>query len=249
MKIVYHERFKEVYSGDPASKPGRIECIYDELKEKFEFVKAEAATEEDLQLVHTQNHIENVKRLKAYKVALLAVGGAIKAARLAFEGEPAFGLIRPPGHHASPNHAWGFCYFNNLAISVEKLRREGKVKKVLIVDFDLHFGDGTANTFKNILDVTYSHLPSGNREYQLESLSSFLSTQKNYDLLAISAGFDRHLEDWGGILLTEDYRQIGKLLKNFAEDKCEGRRYAVLEGGYNLEVLGKNVKAFIEGFR
>jgi acetoin utilization deacetylase AcuC-like enzyme len=66
--------------------------------------------------------------------------------------------------------------------------------------------------------------------------------------VAVSAGFDRHEEDWGGVLSTEDYFQAAEILKNFAEKVCFGRRYAVLEGGYNHKVLGKNVRAFIEGF-
>jgi len=70
------------------------------------------------------------------------------AAELAIEGKPSFGLIRPPGHHASPDSCWGFCYFNNIAIAIRRLIDEGRVKKALIIDFDLHFGDGTFNTRK-----------------------------------------------------------------------------------------------------
>ncbi len=250
MKIVYHEKFREVYSGDPAAKPGRIECILEELKavEGLSFVEAEDASEEDVRLVHEQGHINYVKKLDLYEVALLAVGGAIKAGELASRGEPSFGLIRPPGHHASSGHSWGFCYFNNVAVSVERLRRKGLVKRVLIVDFDLHYGDGTANVFAGNPDVTYYHLPGGDRVHQLSQLSAFLSEAGDYDLVAVSAGFDRHVEDWGGVLETRDYRVIGEEIKRFAEESCYGRRFAVLEGGYNLKVLGKNVKAFIEGF-
>ena len=137
MKIVYHERYREVYSSDPAARPGRIECILSELRGMYEFVEPQPASEEDLKLVHTLSHIENVKRSRAFEVALLAVGGAVRAAELAVEGEPAFALIRPPGHHANPDHSWGFCYFNNIAVAVERLRRLGKVRKVFIADFDL----------------------------------------------------------------------------------------------------------------
>jgi acetoin utilization deacetylase AcuC-like enzyme len=65
--------------------------------------------------------------------------------------------------------------------------------------------------------------------------------------MAVSAGFDRHERDWKGMLKTEDCRAIGKLVKETAERVCQGRRYAVLEGGYNHDVLGTNVKAFLEG--
>jgi len=66
-------------------------------------------------------------------------------------------------------------------------------------------------------------------------------------VVAVSAGFDRHIEDWGGTLTTEDYREIGEIIKEFAGRRCNGLRYGLLEGGYNHTILGKNVKAFVEG--
>ncbi|MDH5771146.1 MAG: histone deacetylase [Candidatus Bathyarchaeota archaeon] len=247
MKVVYHEKYKEVYSGDPAARAGRIESIYDELYGQFEFVEPVPSNEGDLRLVHTQSHIDSIKRRKLYGNALLAVGGAIKASDLAMEGEPAFGLIRPPGHHASPSSCWGFCFFNNVAISVEKLRKDGKVWRAFIVDIDLHYGDGTASVFASKPEVSYYHMPGGTREEQLEKPSNHLSGERGYEILALSAGFDRHEKDWGGILKTRDYEEIGKMIRDCAERECEGRRYAVLEGGYNHSVLGKNVKALLRG--
>jgi len=92
-------------------------------------------------------------------------------------------------------------------------------------------------------------MSGGNREQQLGALSTYLSDEKNYDIIAVSAGFDRHIEDWGGILTTEDYNEIGRIIKNFAEKRCNGRRFGVLEGGYNPQVLGKNVKSFLDGMK
>jgi len=249
MKIIYHERYKEVYTSDPAAQPGRIECIHNQLQDQFEFVTPEPANEDNLLLVHSKGHIEHVKAQGlVYDIALLAVGGAIKSSEIALNGEPTFGLIRPPGHHASPNSSWGFCYFNNIAISIEKLRTENKIKKALIVDIDLHYGDGTANTFAATPEVTYFHPSSWNRQAYLNELSRFLTTQKEkFDITAVSAGFDRHEQDWGGMLTTEDYLTIGKMIKEYAEKTCNGKRYAVLEGGYNHSVLGKNVRTFLEG--
>lgn len=249
MKVVYHEKYKEVYAEDPAAKAGRMESIYSELYRQFQFVEPVPAEEEDLRLVHTQIHIDSIKRRKLYSNALLAVGGAIKASEIAMENEPAFGLIRPPGHHASPSSCWGFCFFNNIAISIERLREDGKIKKACIVDIDLHYGDGTANTFASKPEVSYYHMPGGSREEQLEKLNDYLAPKRDYEILAVSAGFDRHEKDWGGILKTRDYEEIGKIIRDCTERECDGRRYAVLEGGYNHTVLGKNVKAFLEGMK
>jgi acetoin utilization deacetylase AcuC-like enzyme len=249
MKVVYHEKYKEVYSDDPAAEAGRIECICAALagEGEFEFVEPAPATEADVRLVHTQRHVEAVKELGLFNPALLAVGGAIAAAQLAFDGEPAFGLIRPPGHHASPNRCWGFCYFNNTAISVEKLRRAGLIRSALILDFDLHYGDGTANFFAAVPKVSYYHVPDGTRGEQLRELERYLASKEEFEILAVSAGFDRHVEDWGGTLETEDYRALGALIKEHAARVCGGKRFAVLEGGYNHAVLGKNVRAFLAG--
>jgi len=249
LKVVYHERYRAVYSSDPAAQPGRIESIYNELTGISEFVKPEPANEEDLLLVHGKGHVEYVKAHPiTYEVALLAAGGAVKASEIALQSEPAFGLIRPPGHHASQNSSWGFCYFNNIAISIEKLRRGGKIGKAAIVDFDLHYGDGTANIFQGVSDVTYFHPGAWNRQAFLDEISRFSASWRDkVDIVAVSAGFDRHEQDWGGMLKTEDYQAIGEIIKEFAQRACEGKRYAVLEGGYNHKVLGRNVRAFLEG--
>jgi acetoin utilization deacetylase AcuC-like enzyme len=248
VKVVYHKKYCEVYASDPAAQSGRMESIYKELRGHFEFVVPEPASEEDILLVHGKSHVENVKAHPlTYEIALLAVGGAIEASEIAVEGEPAFGLIRPPGHHASRDSSWGFCYFNNIAVSIERLLQRGKIGKALIVDIDLHFGDGTANIFAGKPNVAYFHVSGMNRENYLDSLSRLLATQEGYDIVTVSAGFDRHQRDWGGLLTTNDYFVIGKMVKESALGECDGRRYAVLEGGYNHAVLGKNVKAFLQG--
>jgi len=248
MEVVYDEEYTTVYSSDPAAALGRIESIYNVLYRHYEFVRPLLASEEDLRLVHWKDHVDYIKRSKSiYQVAKFAVGGAIKAAELAMKGEPAFGLIRPPGHHASKNSSWGFCYFNNIAISIERLRHEGKVEKAFIIDIDLHFGDGTANIFANTSDIFYFHPEASNRDEYLKEVSKGLTSGKEYDIVAVSAGFDRHEQDWGGMLKTEDYFTIGAMIKQFAEKMCEGRRFAVLEGGYNHTVLGRNVNSLLEG--
>jgi acetoin utilization deacetylase AcuC-like enzyme len=162
---------------------------------------------------------------------------------MAAAGKPAFGLVRPPGHHASPNSCWGFCYFNNIAIAIRRLIQMSGISKALIVDFDLHFGDGTSNTFTGNATVTYHHMGADQGE-----LGHFLSEAGSFDMLAVSAGFDRAVADWGGTLADDDYEQIGELLKRFSEKKTRGRRFAVLEGGYNHKTLGESILSFLMGF-
>jgi acetoin utilization deacetylase AcuC-like enzyme len=168
MKIVYHPRYAEVYTSDPAAAPGRMEAILKELEGRYDFIKPRAASEDDLRCVHTQYHIESIKRDKhLYEVACLAAGGAVKAAQIAMEGEASFGLIRPPGHHASPDHCWGFCYFNNIAVALARLRSENLVERALILDFDMHFGDGTNNIFESH-GIKYFHPEIRNPEEFIE---------------------------------------------------------------------------------
>ncbi|MFQ6123815.1 MAG: histone deacetylase family protein [Candidatus Heimdallarchaeota archaeon] len=249
MKIIYHDKYLENYPTASVECPERVRRIYTELQGVFDFITPKPGREEDLELVHSKTHIEAVKRHAiTYKVALLAVGGAILTAELARQGTPGFGLIRPPGHHASPNSSWGFCFFNNMAIAIEKLRNEGKIRQAFILDIDLHFGDGTVTYFKRIPDVSILNISTQNREEYLEEVLSGLRDFE-YDMIGVSAGFDLFEKDWGGVLTTEDYRIIGELVKEAASEKCDGRRFALLEGGYYLPDLGKNVKAFLEGLK
>ena len=247
MKIVYHPRYTEVYDSDPAAEPGRIEAILRELEGKYEFTEPEPATEEDLRRVHTQTHIESIKgKPHLYEIACLSAGGAIKSAQLAMGGEVSFGLIRPPGHHASPDHCWGFCFFNNIAVALAKLQADNLIEGAFILDFDLHFGDGTNNIFAGT-KIKYFQPQDHQRENFISEIEEILKREKGYSVLAVSAGFDRHIQDWGGQLTTDDYLTIGKLVKEASLTHCGGRRFAVLEGGYNHSVLGKNVQAFLKG--
>lgn len=247
MKIVFHEQFLETYTADPAASPGRLDHALDRLQKHFSFVTPSPCSEEDVLLVHTSSHLENVRRDKAvFDMALLAAGATIKASQLAMADENSFALCRPPGHHASPSSCWGFCYFNNVAIAVERLLRAQEINRALIVDFDLHYGDGTNNIFAGSPQVHYWHVRGESGSSLVESIRDYLE-RVEADIVAVSAGFDRHVNDWGGMFKTEDYRAMGKELGVFAREHCQGRLFAALEGGYNAHSLGESALAFCQG--
>jgi acetoin utilization deacetylase AcuC-like enzyme len=244
MKVVYHEDYNEIYSSDPASAAGRIQAVEMALRGKVTFVTPLPASKEDILSVHTVEHVKSVEREGVYDIAALAAGGAIKAAQIALN-EPCFAVIRPPGHHASSGSAWGFCYFNNMAIALEKLKGESKIKKAFILDFDLHFGDGNVNILRGKGYVTILNPTASNRNEYLKNVQNDLA-QTDADMIAVSAGFDNHEADWGGLLKTADYKYMGSLVRDAAR-RNNGGCFGLLEGGYNHSVLGKNILAFIEG--
>ncbi len=246
MKVVYHEDYNQVYTSDPAASSGRIRVVEEALKGKVDFVKPEPASKEDLLRLHTPAHLHSVEREGIYEIAALAAGGAIKAAEIGLS-EPCFALIRPPGHHASANRSWGFCYFNNMAIALEKLKFQGKIEKAFILDFDLHYGDGNVNLLGHKEYVTILNPTAQERGAYLQSVEKALA-QTDADMIAASAGFDNHEDDWGGLLATEDYTAMGRLMREAARRNVGGC-FGILEGGYNHSVLGKNVLAFVEGLK
>jgi acetoin utilization deacetylase AcuC-like enzyme len=244
MKIIFHPDFYQVYTSDPAAAPGRMESVVDLVSSRYGLTEPAPAAEADIAAVHTTSHIEYVKERGLYDIAALAAGGAIQVASVGLK-EPCFGLIRPPGHHASADTSWGFCYFNNMAIALENLKREKRIERAFVLDIDLHFGDGTVNIFKG---STYVHIFNGSHNARIEYLKEIEQAleEQQSDIIGISAGFDNHRDDWGGVLETEDYATIGKMVR----ERCEGEQcgyFALLEGGYNHQVLGKNVLALLQG--
>ncbi len=244
MKAVYHDDFCQSYTTDPAAAPGRMEAIVKAISDRVEFVKTQPARQADIAAVHTESHVALVEREGLYEIAALAAGGAIQAAQIGMN-EPCFALIRPPGHHASAGSAWGFCYFNNLAIALDKLKRDGRIARAFVLDFDLHFGDGTVNILEPKGYATLYNPSSNDRNEYLRNIERNLSSA-SFDIIGVSAGFDNHEEDWGGLLTTADYKTIGHLVHEACRKNSCGS-FAVLEGGYNHRVLGRNVRAFLEG--
>jgi acetoin utilization deacetylase AcuC-like enzyme len=256
MKIVFHERyFNSSYATDPAASEGRLDGIMTFIKsnpEVYEIITPKRASEADILRVHGRNHCEGIKRDPLlYELAALAAGGAIMAAETAYDGDPAFAVVRPPGHHASADSCWGFCYFNNMSISLLKLFSERKIEKAFVLDFDLHTGDGNTNILQNRKDglkvSILNPLSSERREY-LQEVEEYMKNLADVDIFAASAGFDQGIDDWGALLYPEDYTELGRLMKEYSVKICEGRRYAILEGGYNHEAIGLNADSFCKGF-
>ena len=246
-QVIYHRLYLTDYPTASCETPERVSSIMRVLKEHYPLLEPSRAADEDVLLVHTPSILNAVKRdPELYAAAAMAAGGAVLASELASRGEPTFAAIRPPGHHASPDSHWGFCFFNNVAISLEKLMQQRVISHALVLDINLHFGDGTDNFFTDRRGVVVANIQDNNRQKFLENVERALSSNE-YDIVAISAGFDRHQEDWGGTLTTQDYFSIGRAVRDHARARCDGRYFAVLEGGYNTAVLGENALALCRG--
>jgi acetoin utilization deacetylase AcuC-like enzyme len=132
-----------------------------------------------------------------------------------------------------------------MAIALLALREEGLISTALVLDIDMHFGDGTVNILGHRDWVKIYNPSERSREVYIQQVAQILSGVQ-VDLIGISAGFDNHEEDWGRLLATEDYFSIGTMVRQTAR-ACGGGCFAILEGGYNHKVLGHNVAALIDG--
>ncbi len=208
--------------------------------------------------------------LSAALTAAGAVGQAVEDIINA-KTRRAFCGVRPPGHHAFPDHAEGFCLFNNIVIGALHAQSLG-LSKIAIIDFDVHHGNGTdamARKHENIFYAsTHQSLiypntgkPEDNIEGRIlnvpmnagEGSTRFreIYTQQilpavrafNPNLLMISAGFDAHKDDpLAQIELeTQDFGWITSELVKIANECCDGKIVSVLEGGYNLAALSESV--------
>jgi acetoin utilization deacetylase AcuC-like enzyme len=211
-----------------------------------------------------------------WKAALRAAGAALEAtdAVIAGELENAFCAIRPPGHHACRDKAMGFCFFNNVAIAAKYALERHGLKRVAIVDFDVHHGNGTEDIVAGddrILMVSfYQHpfypeggalktdrnlvnlpVPAYTKGMDIRELIDMIwmprLEEHRPELIFISAGFDAHREDDMGQLglVEQDYVWITQRIKDVAIQHAKGRIVSCLEGGYNLSALSRSVEAHI----
>ncbi|OGS46523.1 MAG: hypothetical protein A3K66_05650 [Euryarchaeota archaeon RBG_16_67_27] len=169
--LVYDPRFVEhVASPLHVERPERLEAIVARLRKEGLFTdvaRPVPATPAEVRRVHREPFLEFFRTLGdgfldpetavhpgTFEVALLAAGATLQAARWSLaEGKPAIALVRPPGHHAGPDYGGGFCYLNNVAVAAADL--VGKGKRVAILDYDAHHGNGTSDIFADEATVLY----------------------------------------------------------------------------------------------
>ena len=253
MKIIFHDKFYEsAYAGDGASTPGRLEAIMAVISAEstFEIVRPQPASEDALRLAHTPAYVDTVKPNNLlYDMAALAAGSAITAANVAITGEPAFACLRPPGHHASRESSWGYCVFCNMGIALLQLKQRRKIESAFVLDFDAHTGDGTKDVLLNWKECHILNPYADNSQAYIKEIQAFIHGIPAVDIIGVCAGFDSYEKDVGRKLGTFDFYVIGVLMKKFAQRAARMRRFAILEGGYYLPDLGKNVLAFCQGFQ
>src|SRR5438876_2761941 len=253
--IIFHNPDCVEYSspGHP-ERPERIVQTVPILKDRhpaWQWREPRAATIDELLRAHSREHIEHVKNPsgdfdadtpaipKIYNYALKSAGASIEAARAALNGEQAFALMRPPGHHATRNRAMGFCYFSNVAIAALDALEHG-AERVAIWDFDAHHGNGTeaivannpriqfasihqfpaypgtgAKSFANI--DNYPVAPQTPRKEHVDVAKHALDKLIAFkpDLILVSAGFDAYARDplVQMTLETEDFASFGDWLR------------------------------------
>jgi acetoin utilization deacetylase AcuC-like enzyme len=170
--IIYHPDYLLHETGSHPERKERLIAIMQLIEGTgidLRKIKPDPASIEEIRYVHDPDYITKVREYSerglpldpdtvlckaSYHAALLAAGGMIRAIDLAAEGENAFALVRPPGHHALPDRGMGFCLFNNIAIGARHAQKIG-YDRVLIVDWDVHHGNGTQQIFYDDPSVFY----------------------------------------------------------------------------------------------
>jgi acetoin utilization deacetylase AcuC-like enzyme/formylglycine-generating enzyme required for sulfatase activity len=290
-------------AGHP-EKPERLTAIVQRLKKsgllaELIAIEPRPAAEAWLTAVHTPEHVAAIRQAaegvpsesvsrdtptskQSYAAAVHAAGGVLAAIDAVMAGQirNAFCAVRPPGHHATQDRAMGFCLFNNVAIAARYIQKKHHLAKVLIVDWDVHHGNGTQAIFDDDPSVFYfsvhqspfypgtGHadqrgrgkaqgtklnvpLPAGSndRDYRRAFEEQLVPAAREFqpDFVLISAGFDAHEHDLlGGMkLTTAAYAELTRMVRQIAEQNCQGRLVSVLEGGYGLEGLAASVESHL----
>jgi acetoin utilization deacetylase AcuC-like enzyme len=296
--ISHPDTLLHVMDGNHPESPARITAIKNavmasDVKEKLQFYDAPAASKTQLARVHSKEYIDEIFSIApkaglvrldgdtamgpmSLSATLHASGAVVMATNLVLQGKVknAFCCVRPPGHHAGRANSAGFCIFNHIAVGVAHAMSQHKIKRVAIIDFDVHHGDGTEDIFKDNPNVMlcstfqhpfYPHRGAESRTGNMINLplpakadgSDFrkaFETEINPALIAfkpeiiyISAGFDAHVNDPLAdlALTTQDYRWITEFIKRIASNCCESRIISSLEGGYHLPSLSESALAHI----
>jgi acetoin utilization deacetylase AcuC-like enzyme len=279
--------------------PARLQAIEDQLiASRIESLiehdtSAPLAEESALLRVHTQAHIDYLRALSpqegyaaidpdtsmnphTWQAALRAAGAAVAAtdAVLAGRYENAFCSVRPPGHHAEPARAMGFCFFNNVAVAARHALDVHGLSRVAVIDFDVHHGNGTEAAFAGddrvLMCSIFQHpfYPFSGADLQARNMVNVpmaartkgMEVREAIDILwlprlnefkpemvFVSAGFDAHREDDLGNmgLVEDDYAWITEQICDIANRHAKGRIVSCLEGGYNLSALGRSVVAHL----
>ena len=250
---------------------------------------APLATDEQLARVHPMEYVQAIRQVApeegtvhldpdtamnphSLDAALRAAGAAVLATDLVMRGEVqnAFCSVRPPGHHACRARPMGFCIFNNVAVAARHAIHAHGVKRVAIVDFDVHHGNGTEDIFErdpHVLMVSIFQHPfypycgtedpapnmvnvplaagAGSKQFREAVMAHWIPALENFaaELLLFSAGFDAHIEDDMAMLrfVDSDYGWVTERIKAIADRQAKGRMVSMLEGGYALSALGRSV--------
>jgi acetoin utilization deacetylase AcuC-like enzyme len=290
-------RLHEMGNWHPES-PDRLDAINDQLlangiMDYVHELKARPATEADVLRVHTPEYLtylrqhapvsgyfpidpDTVMNPHTLEAAWAAAGAGIAAVDEIMHGEhrTAFCSVRPPGHHARPGQAMGFCFFNNIAVAAAYALEKYALNRVAIVDFDVHHGNGTEEMFAGdprvLMCSFYQHplFPGVRQDPPADNMVNLpVDAYTKGDALRmlvddvwmprlqafrpefifISAGFDGHREDDMGQLglVESDYAWITDRIVALANETAQGRIVSLLEGGYSLSALGRSVVAHI----
>jgi acetoin utilization deacetylase AcuC-like enzyme len=274
-------------------RPERIAAILDGLRVPtlspfIQWHEAAPATRQSLEAVHTAEYLDMLERMgarggglldadtimgpRSWESVLASVGVALAAVERGIEAGTAFGATRPPGHHALAGRAMGFCFVNNVVVAARHAQRLGRAR-VLIVDWDVHHGNGTQALVESDDSIRYVSMhqypwypgtgaasergignifnvprPPGlpRATYVRDLLSAVDAALDGWraDLLLVSAGFDSLAGDpLGGFTLEPD--DIAHWTRALRERVAPAPVVGVLEGGYRVERLAAGVQAHV----